>query len=127
MFPLQWIGFSSDSNVTVNHRFFQFHFYLVPLQPGQITASNVQSSSLTLAWTLPDPSPGNTTYTIYTYEGIDDIGTYFLMKRSTKVNGMYQFVVFEHLIFFSKMLVGYSICLHTSYCSHETTSSKNNK
>ncbi|XP_052712083.1 titin-like [Crassostrea angulata] len=59
----------------------------VPLQPRQITASNVQSSSLTLAWTLPDPSPGNTTYTIYIYEGTDDVGSNFLMKDSTKVYG----------------------------------------
>uniref|UniRef100_A0A8W8J8V8 Ig-like domain-containing protein n=1 Tax=Magallana gigas TaxID=29159 RepID=A0A8W8J8V8_MAGGI len=65
----------------------------VPLQPRQITASNVQSSSLTLAWTLPDPSPGNTTYTIYIYEGTDDVGSNFLMKDSTKVYGMYHCLV----------------------------------
>lgn len=67
---------------------FQFHFFLVPYQPGWITASNIQSSSLSLAWTLPDPLPGNTTYTIYTYEGTDYKGINFFMKESTKVYGM---------------------------------------
>lgn len=70
-----------------------FNFCLVPLQPGQITASIIENSSLTLAWTLPDPSPGNITYTIYTYEGTDDIGTLFLLKELTKVYGMYQFII----------------------------------
>lgn len=70
-----------------------FHFVLVPPQPERITASNYQSTSVLLAWTLPDPSPGNTTYTIYTHEGTDDNGTSFLMKKSTKVYGMYQFLV----------------------------------
>lgn len=67
---------------------FQFRFFLVPYQPGQITASNIQSSSLRLAWTLPDLLPGNTTYTIYTYEGTYHRGNQFLMKGSTKVYGM---------------------------------------
>lgn len=84
---------SDELWITVNNRILQFHFYLVPLQPRQITASNVQSSSLTLAWTLPDPSPGNTTYTIYIYEGTDDVGSNFLMKDSTKVYGMNPFLV----------------------------------
>lgn len=105
-FLLQWLSFPSDSNVIVKNRFFQFHFYLVPLQPGQVTASNVQSSSLTLAWTLPDPSPGKTTYTIYIYEGIDDNGTSFLMKESIKVYGVYQFLVFHLIICFKKIFVG---------------------
>lgn len=70
-----------------------FHFLIVPQQPEQINASDVQSSSLRLAWTLLDPSPGNTTYTIYTYEGTDDNGTSFLKNKSTKVYGMYQFLV----------------------------------
>lgn len=72
---------------------FFFHFLIVPQQPEQINASDVQSSSLRLAWTLLDPSPGNTTYTIYTYEGTDDNGTSFLKNKSTKVYGMYQFLV----------------------------------
>lgn len=105
-FLLQWLSFPSDSSVIVKNRFFQFHFYLVPLQPEQITASNVQSSSLTLAWTLPDPSPGNTTYTIYIYEGIDDNGTSFLMKESIKVYGVYQCLVFHFIICFKKIFVG---------------------
>lgn len=70
-----------------------FHFCLVPPQPGQITASIIENSSLTLGWTLPDPSPGDTTYTIYTYEGTDGNGTSFLMNKSTKVYGMYQILV----------------------------------
>lgn len=93
IFSLRWLGFPSANTVTVNYnRFLKFHFYIVPPQPGQIIASVIQSSSLTLAWTLADPSPGNTTYTIYTHEGTDDIGTHFFMKKSTKVYGMYQFI-----------------------------------
>lgn len=86
--------------------FCRFHFCLVPRQPEQITASIIENSSLRLTWTYPDQSPGNTTYTIYTYEGTDDLGTHFLMNKSTKVNGMYQFLVclsIDLLFFFSKM------------------------
>lgn len=93
------------SNVHVwIYEFCLLNFCLVPLQPGQITASIIENSSLTLAWTLPDLSPGNITYTIYTYEGTDDIGTHFLMNKSTKVYGMYQFLVCLsiELLFFSK-------------------------
>lgn len=104
IFSLTMVWFPFFYNVTVKNRFFQFHFYLVPLQPGQITASNVQSSSLTLAWTLPDPSPGNTTYTIYTYEGTDDKGISFSMNKSTKVYGMYQFLVVIRIEFISNIV-----------------------
>lgn len=83
---------------------FFFHFLIVPKQPKQITASHIQSSSLTLAWTLPDPSPGNTTYTIYTYEGTDDKGISFSMNKSTKVYGMYQFLVVIRIEFISNIV-----------------------
>lgn len=81
-----------------------FHFFLVPLQPGQITASNIKNSSLILDWTLTDTSPGNTTYTIYTYESINATGTNFLMNKSSKVYGRYQLLVCIsiELLFFSK-------------------------
>lgn len=93
-----------------------FHFVLVPPQPEQITASNYQPTSLILSWTLPDPSPGNTTYTIYTHEGTDDKGTSFLMKKSIKVYGMYQFLVVLRIKFILnivlKILVFVCVCLN---------------
>lgn len=82
--------------------------------------------SLRLAWTLQDPSPGNTTYTIFTYEGTDDIGTLYLLKELTTVYGMYQFII---QLFFLKLLVRYSFCLHIplQICSYASTSSENNE
>lgn len=104
---IQYVVFPSDFQCTYMYGFMDFcvfHFYLVPLKPGQITANKIENSSLTLAWTLTDPSPGNTTYTIYTYESIDATGTNFLMNKSSKVYGMYQFLVCINieLLFFSK-------------------------
>lgn len=69
---------------------FDILYFLVPKQPGQINASNINSKNLTLSWILPKPSPGDTTYTIYVKEATDDKGTNFTFKQSFKVHGVYE-------------------------------------
>lgn len=68
---------------------FDILYFLVPIQPGQINASNINSKNLTLSWNLPNPSPGDTTYTIYVEEATDDKGTNYTLLRTLKNHGVY--------------------------------------
>lgn len=67
---------------------FDILYFLVPPQPGQINASNINSKNLTLSWKLPIPSPGDTTYTIYVEEATDDNGTNYILLQTLKNHGM---------------------------------------
>ncbi|XP_061176197.1 phosphatidylinositol phosphatase PTPRQ-like [Saccostrea echinata] len=53
----------------------------IPQKPGQIAATHIEAKSLTLSWSVAYPSPGNTTYTIYVYEGTDDTGMNFNLRQ----------------------------------------------
>lgn len=43
---------------------------------------------MTLSWSLQEPSPGNTTFTIDVYEATDDTGGTFNKYNSININGM---------------------------------------
>ncbi|XP_061176199.1 phosphatidylinositol phosphatase PTPRQ-like [Saccostrea echinata] len=63
----------------------------IPQKPGHISSTNIMAKSLTLSWDVAAPSPGNTTYTIYVYEGTDDTGTNFNRRQpKLKAYGFHQ-------------------------------------
>lgn len=69
---------------------FDILYFLVPQQPREINASNINSKNLTLSWNLPKPSPGDTTYTIYVEEATDDKGTVYTLLQTLKNHGVYK-------------------------------------
>lgn len=69
---------------------FDILYFLVPQQPIEINASNINSTNLILSWNLPKPSPGETTYTIYVEEATDDKGTDYTLLQTLKNYGVYK-------------------------------------
>ena len=54
-----------------------------------MTASDIQSKTLTLSWNISDPSPGNTSYTVSVYESTDEDGKAFKLSQTLRVYGKY--------------------------------------